>query len=486
MPLPVFPPFILVSLVVFACCLISAGIGILLTRAKFKKKKFIKARIIIILSFAGIITLCFLFYTISNIVGRSSVRAMWEKVETAGLTTNPEEIIPKDPNYYLNDKTTYYDTRRLSDNAIPLYEAAIALIKNSGVSDKRFDIGWRNQGKNKNRNAMPLANVPIYDVPNWPSKDRIEALKLSKNKDVQQALVCFSRGNQKSYAVNLRYYTDIEANIQELLPRLNHYREIFRMISFVSECYALEGKLDEAYKLSLDGFKFIHQFRNDPFIISHLVYIACTWIDLRTLNALVSRYGISSQKAQKTIKILNRLDCNKSMQKGLHGNLILCTQALFKKRITGETNYARSFFGKRKAFADYVYLYPFNYQEYASYLDSWLKNYELYEKPYWQIKYQLEKLNKEKSQMLLMNNLANYLFSYRLKTARTNSLIAATKIILALHIYRNKHGKFPEKLDSLTPAILKKISVDPVNGKAFGYKKEGKYFKLSGFYSGGK
>ena len=133
-----------------------------------------------------------------------------------------------------------------------------------------------------------------------------------------------------------------------------------------------------------------------------------------------------------------------------------------------------------------MYLYPFIYQECASYIESWLKNYALYDKPYWQIKTQLEKIKNEKSHMSLMNNPVNYLFPFRIKTARTNSLIDSTKIILALHIYKNKHGKFPDKLDALVPAILKKIKVDAVSGKAYSYKKEGKYFKLSGFYSGKK
>ena len=350
MSLPLFPPFVLIALVAFACCLLSAGIGTLLTRAKFKKLIFFKTGTIIALSIVGIVALYFLFYTISNIIGRSSVREMWSKIEAAGLTTNPDQIIPRNPNYYIKNKTAiiYSDTRKQSDNVVPLYEATIALIKNSGVPDKRFEIEWRNQGKNKNRNAMPLANVPIYDVPNWPDKDKTEALKLSKNKDFQQALKFFFRGVQKPYAVNLRYHTDIDIDMQTLLPLLNNYREIFRMISFVSDCYAFEGKIDKAYDLTLDGFKFIHQFHNEPILVSHMVYIAYTWHNLRTLNALVSRYGISSQKAQELIKALNQLDFNRSAQKALHGNLVLFTRSFFKEIITGEKVYTYSVFGKSK------------------------------------------------------------------------------------------------------------------------------------------
>ncbi len=92
MSLAIFSPFISTVLIFFICCLISIGIGILLTGAKFKKTKFI-----VTLSVIGLITLYFLFYAISNIVGRSSVKAMWKKVDAAGLAVKPEEIIPEPP-----------------------------------------------------------------------------------------------------------------------------------------------------------------------------------------------------------------------------------------------------------------------------------------------------------------------------------------------------------------------------------------------------
>ena len=488
MQLPLFPPVVFIALVIFVCCLVCAAIGILLTRAKVKKKKFINTRIIIALSFAGIITLYFLFYAISNAVGRSSVEKMWEKVEAEGLTTTPDEIIPRNPNYYWKNKSkiTFSDTRRQSDNAVPLYEAAIALIKNSDVSNKRFDIYWKNRKKAKKQSSIPLYNTVHYNVSSWPDKDQKEAVKLSKNKDVQQALLYFSRGNQKPYAVNLRYHTNTDIDMQAILPRLNNYREIFRMISFVSECYALEGKTNKAYDLVIDGFKFIHQFKDEPILVSHILYIACTWINLKTLNSLISRYGINSRKVQECIKVLNQLDFNDSMKKGLHGNLILFNRSSCRQIITGEKIYTYSVFGKSKVFADYAYFYPFLYQRYASYIEFWLQNYKLYDKPYWQIRSRLEKLNQEKPSLLLTQNSANYLLADRLKVARTNSVTAATKVILALHIYKDKHGKFPEKLNALVPEILKKISVDSISGKAYGYKREGEYFKLTGFYSSGK
>ena len=457
MSLPVFPPLVLIALVVFACCLISAGMGILLTRGKFNKIKFIKARIIIALSFAGIIALYFLFYTISNIVGRNSIKAMWEKVEAAGVIVDTVQIIPKPP-------------KNPSNNATSIYKASIALLENADIQNRRF--GFNRKYKNSN------------DISNWTNKDRAEALKLAKEKNVQLAFSLFSQGTKKAYAVNQRKHDGIKT----LLPQLRGYREIFRTLSFVANCDAYEGKLNEAYELTIDGLKFIHQFRNDPYLIGQMVYIACTWIDLQTIRDLVSRYGIKSQKAQKIINALDKIDYNKSIKKGINGELVLSGRDFYEKFIAGDMTYAYYLSGPKKTnLADIIYIYPFVYQDYTRYLEFGLKTYESFNKPFWQLEPKFKSPKRAPRSLLPIGRyIAGSLPYARTKVARMNSMTAATKVILALHIYKNKYGKFPEKLDSLTPAILKKISVDPVSGKAYSYKKEGTYFKLSGFYSGGK
>lgn len=457
MQLPIFPPFVLVSLIVFACCLISAGIGILLTRAKFKKIKFIKARIIIVLSFVGLITLYFVFYTVSNMIGRSSVEAVWKKAEAAGLATKAEEIIPKDP-------------KNPSDNAASIYKASIALLENSDILNRRFEFNR----KYKNSN----------DIPSWTIEDRIAGLKLLKEKNIQLALSLFSHGAKKAYAVNKQNYKALNTSFTQLMG----YREIFRTLSFAANCYACEGKVNEAYELTIDGFKFIHQTRNDPSFIGQIVYIACAWMDLQTVRDLVSRYGIDSTKARKIIAALNKIDYIKSIKKGINGELILSGRDFYENFIAGDMTYTYHLAGKRnKGLSDLIYIYPFIYQDYARYVEFGLKTYKSFDKPFWQVAPKLRNYKKVKCLLFpIGRHILGSLPYARTKVARMNSITAATKIILALNIYKNKYGKFPEKLDALVPEILKKITVDAVSGKAYSYKRDGKSFKLSGFYTGKK
>ena len=456
MSLPLFPPFILVSLVVFACCLISAGIGILLTNAKFKKRKFLKTRIIFALSVVVIITLYFLFYTTSNLIGRNSVKAMWNKAEAAGIRIKAEQIIPKPP-------------ENPSDNAVPLYKAGIALLESADILNRRFGLDRKYKGQ--------------YKITKWTNLDRTKALKLSKEQNIQMAFLLFSQGTKKTYAVNKREYKGLKT----LMPQLRGYRELFRTMSFISNCHAYEGKLNEAYDFTIDGLKFIHQFRDDPCFIGQLVYIACTWIDLKTINYLVYRYGISSGKAQKIINALDKIDYNKSMKKGINGELVLSGRDFYEKLIAGDMDYALFLSNNRKSLADLVYIYPFIYQDYARYIDFVLKTYESFDKPFWKIDPEFKNYKKVSSLLLPIGQwICGSLPYARTKVARMNSITTATKVILALHIYKNKHDKFPDRLDALVPEILKEIKVDAISGKELSYKKEGKYFKLSGFYSGGK
>ena len=71
------------------------------------------------------------------------------------------------------------------------------------------------------------------------------------------------------------------------------------------------------------------------------------------------------------------------------------------------------------------------------------------------------------------------LIAFRTKTANIESEIDAAKLMLALHIYKNQNGAFPDKLEQLAPVILKEIPVDPISGKPFEYHKTDGTFELS-------
>jgi hypothetical protein len=58
------------------------------------------------------------------------------------------------------------------------------------------------------------------------------------------------------------------------------------------------------------------------------------------------------------------------------------------------------------------------------------------------------------------------------KKCKLESEIAATRLVVACHLYRLREGKLPHTLQELVPAYLPEIPVDPYDGKPFRYKPE--------------
>lgn len=64
----------------------------------------------------------------------------------------------------------------------------------------------------------------------------------------------------------------------------------------------------------------------------------------------------------------------------------------------------------------------------------------------------------------------SYIYSMHSLFMRLKSDTAATRIIIALRRYQNKHGSWPENLDDVKSLAPAEIFVDPVNGSSFVYK----------------
>ena len=72
----------------------------------------------------------------------------------------------------------------------------------------------------------------------------------------------------------------------------------------------------------------------------------------------------------------------------------------------------------------------------------------------------------------------SYVYSMHSLFMRLKSDTSATRIIIALRRYKNKHGSWPEKLDDVKSLAPAEIFVDPVNGGSFIYKPTDESFLL--------
>ena len=120
------------------------------------------------------------------------------------------------------------------------------------------------------------------------------------------------------------------------------------------------------------------------------------------------------------------------------------------------------------------------------YLDKILKVFSLTKKPFWEVRDELQKTDdeirkapKEKAiltQEILQVENSNMFTGMYTQEARTDAYLGAAELGLANRIYRQKHGKFVDSLNQLTPEILSSLPLDPFTGKDYIYRLKDKGF----------
>lgn len=249
---------------------------------------------------------------------------------------------------------------------------------------------------------------------------------------------------------------------------------------------AAKGDQDVGYALIADGLKTTIQLRTDPTLISQLVNIADTNICINTLNSMIRENGISTGSAQNLLELFNQIDFNKFMFSALNGEMVI-GRDIIEGLINGKYLPQRILLEPKDKIPKTLFYivhqsWPLFYQDYNFYLKKMTEIRELFCMPYWEAKDKMKNWDvslKSPTLHILTRRLTPALTSCRTRTAHMESDIAGMKLTLALYIYKNEHGSFPDMLAVLAPSILKEIPVDPITGNAFEYSKKGNTFTLS-------
>ncbi|MEI8244803.1 MAG: hypothetical protein WCI51_03170 [Lentisphaerota bacterium] len=429
MNLPLFLPGIgAVILLLFG---VFIGVAVYLLKCKFKNTVLGKCLVVSFLSLAGLVLAYTLSYAIASLIGRYQINAQLAEMRKQGIPSDENDIIPPMP-------------KNASDNGAVLYNQAFALMDGDADISKLYDL------------------ESGYDLAEWSDKNRETAQRVLDSKKMEKIFSLFRQGTEKPCVVFHSYQ-----GIETQFPGLVNQRALFRLISLKSSSYGLNGNPEAGYSLICDGFKTIKQLESDPFLISQLVNIALAKLNIEAINSLIFRYGISSQTAGKLMSGLNKINFNEAIANSMGGELLL-NKDLIKKIIAGKSkipDYLND--NSLHGFIEKYGPWPVLYQNYARYLRLMLKTRKLYSQPYWLVERQIKELENE-----IPKDVFSISFpALNLQIAQIESEIDAAKLTLALHIYKNQNGAFPDKLEQLAPGILKEIPVDPISGKPFEYQK---------------
>lgn len=457
MEMPLLPVGMIYIIFISLAALLAAGTTLYLSFYKFKTPEIRRRRILAVLIFIGLLLLLFLVVTGSNMLGRYQLEKKFAKARAQQIPVTVNEL---SASYTLPPNAT------AQDNGEYFYAAARNLFKVADIQ-KLWDL---------------TTLYSTYELQKWDIKDRRTAQQQLANADIDLVFTLVHRGTKKPFAMFKR---DFSQGYATVLPDLSSQRQLYRLAMLKSIALGIDGKATAGYQIITDGFRAIKQFETDPTLIPQLGNIACTSINLDALDNLLTHYGIDDHSAQQLMDALSRLNPGQGMTLAMNGEIAVANDFI-SRLMTGkwDQDVLKLFGFKSSSMMEVTaFISPVLYWDWNYYVKNMMQFRELMSKPYWQIADQLKLQQSMQTKIpfyyVFSKEMMLHMFSLITKIARIDSEITVARLSLALHLYKNRHGVFPEKLEQLTPEIIKDIPVDPISGKSLVYSKDDKYFILS-------
>lgn len=463
-----------------------------------------------LLAAATVATVVVLCYAIENWRGRSAWNAVRQQMEAKGLHGNLESIIPPpvpdDQNFFMtppwealrfvrsNGVTVWSDTNGTAKPVLDAYGLRGAEAPRTGdvFGGHRIDLRvWQEfyRGKQHRFAAGPdtFTNYfPIAADPQSPGADIL--LALSRNEATLQQLRDAARRPQARFWVN---YDD---GFAALLPHLAKMKGCAQYLRLHSAAALAEQKPDLALDDLRLAFRMNEAVRNEPFLISHLVRLAMTQIDLLPVwDGLADRCWSDAQLAALDQE-LARADFLADFQRAMD-----CERAC--------TIWAMEVFQRTRDANFFVDAAPPTPEDFPTAVQQAAGKILLGLIPkgwFDQNKATLARLNVEflratvtvdgqlvspthtRQATAAIEAACNHRTPYNWfagmllpalgkaakKFAFGQNAVNLARVAIALERHRLAHGSYPESLDALAPTYLAKLPHDLINGQPLKYRRE--------------
>jgi hypothetical protein len=418
----------------------------------------------------GIVSVLTLTLLLTTLAYGSPLDEEIQKLKQAGIPTTIEELnLPEIPD---------------SENAAFVYQKIFELME-----------------KNK-EDMVKIQSVSSYsDITKWTEEQKKEIpLLVDRNKEIYELLA------KATTVPKCRFAIKYEDGPGMLLPHLSKLRSCARLLAVKGILEARDGKTEEGMNTFIMRFKLSRSLSNEPILISQLVRIAINSITLSSLEEVLNKGDFDNKTHESLIAEVRRERKSHLISLGLKGEILCClwsynriskspiedTFRLFQVSVgmsppagyttppsgthsVGETDMDEE---TKKLVKEYL---PFAENDIVFYLETISKLISLTKKSYWQVKDELKEIEKSvitlpKEKYLLSTMGLPTLFPADVREARSDALLGAAELGLANRIYRQKHGKFADSLNQLTPEILSSLPLDPFTGKNYIYRLKDKGF----------
>jgi len=371
-----------------------------------------------------------------------------------------------------------------ADNAAPLLNKAMALIlpqTNTSPSALKSLVAIIDT------NYIP--GKVCIDITGWTEAQREEGAKLIQSKEVKEWYAILEKA-----ALRPRYGNnpDWSQGPSMRLPNLGKYRTMFRVLAIKAAFEGQSGNTNQAFDTILTGLEINNKLKDEPTLITQLVRVACDMILIDELERLAN---VSEIPKEQTHLLMTELSLStdaapwvKSIDSERIGmgmwvyDLTMHASAKDLMPLLSCMSDSRISYSDARILAWIIpVVRPVFKKDMVIYHNLMSKTRHNFEVPYYQIADTIKQSPRE-------NRIPQYavitcltypnLDILRQRVARYQAEAEVCRVGLALKLYKQKSGTYPDTLDRLTPEFMESIPVDPFTGKPLVYRKTGDGFLL--------
>lgn len=421
------------------------------------RKKILIWSVIVIGSLA---LLLIVVYSVLNIVWSMELKNSIAAFEKSGKSLDIMSLVPKP----VPDE----------QNAAVGLNKAFTLMTSSAPG-KQYIANRQNGELNE---TIKFISEAMHTKGEWkPQEDKKGKLaELLNSREINEIIEVLQNAAEKpGYNFNLSY----QDGFNMLLPHLQHLRTGVRLLCAKAIFEAEKGNYDAACKLLLASLRLSDYLVTEPTLVSYLAKIACFSITADTIDFIADKYGIPVSNALVIMHALEKTDFSEALHEAMDGEIVTGA-GIFRKIIEGEMSSSEI---ELLDFSSCKKLYlstPLLKKDFSVYLEIMFEFEKSIAMPYWETREKLKTIipSKIPKYCIIAKTLCASFWAIKTKEAMAETKRSLCEINLALRIYKDKSGKYPDVLDALKPEILKEVPIDYLSGEALTYENEGGTFIL--------
>jgi hypothetical protein len=268
-----------------------------------------------------------------------------------------------------------------------------------------------------------------------------------------------------------------------LLPHLASVKGIVSMCELRAVAELELHKTDDAFADLQLAFRMSDSVHHDPFLIDHLVRLACLSTTMQGIREGIARHAWSDAQLDGLEKYLASLDLLADYEHTMRSELVFHIRGLEYLRGLGiKNNTPFDISQTEKSLPAFNWMPGGWYDQNLLVLGEFYRDYLL---PVMDETNRLVKpgLTSEMSKSLEQLRVGPYnilakmllpaLGRASLRSSRTQTFVDETRVACALERYRIAHQEVPDSLATLTPRFLPRIPTDLFDGQPLRYKKTG-------------